>query len=122
MVIVTPLLLPERRAPIEDQGEDAREFTVEMIVQPGAAVAGRSVAEAGLRNLQGVYLVEIERDGHRISSVRPDEILAEGDRLTFAGNVERIIDLQGITGLALGRGAPLRPGGPRARAGGCSRR
>ena len=100
MVIVTPLLLPERRAPIEDQGEDAREFTVEMIVQPGAAVAGRSVAEAGLRNLQGVYLVEIERDGHRISSVRPDEILAEEDRLTFAGNVERIIDLQGITGLA----------------------
>ena len=78
MIIVTPLLLPERRAPIEDQGEDAREFTVEMIVQPGAAVAGRSVAEAGLRNLQGVYLVEIERDGHRISSVRPDEILAEG--------------------------------------------
>ena len=100
MVVVTPLLLPERRAPIEDQGEDAREFTVEMIVQPGAAVAGRSVAEAGLRNLQGVYLVEIERDGHRISSVRPDEILAEGDRLTFAGNVERIIDLQAITGLA----------------------
>ena len=115
MVIVTPLLLPERRAPIEDQGEDAREFTVEMIVQPGAAVAGRSVAEAGLRNLQGVYLVEIERDGHRISSVRPDEILAEGDRLTFAGNVERIIDLQGITRARLGRGAPLRPGGPRAR-------
>jgi di/tricarboxylate transporter len=99
MVAVTPLLLPERRAPIEDQGEDAREFTVEMIVEPGAAIAGRSVAEAGLRNLQGVYLVEIERDGHRISSVRPDEILAEDDRLTFAGNVERIIDLQGITGL-----------------------
>jgi di/tricarboxylate transporter len=100
MLLVTPLLLPERRAPIEDQGEDAREFTVEMIVQPGAAVAGRSIAEAGLRNLQGVFLVEIERDGHRISSVRPDEILAEGDRLTFAGAVERIIDLQGIAGLA----------------------
>ena len=100
MVLVTPLLLPERRAPIEDQGEDAREFTVEMVVQPGAAVAGRSIAEAGLRNLQGVYLVEIERDGQRISSVRPDEILAEGDRLTFAGAVERIIDLQGIAGLA----------------------
>jgi di/tricarboxylate transporter len=99
MVLVTPLLLPERRAPIEDQGEDAREFTLELIVVPGAAIAGRSVAEAGLRNLQGVFLVEIERDGHRISSVRPDEILAEGDRLTFAGNVERVIDLQGVAGL-----------------------
>ena len=27
-------------------------------------------------------------DGHRISSVRPDEVLAAGDRLTFAGNVD----------------------------------
>src|SRR5262249_51444758 len=63
-------------------------------------VAGRSVADAGLRNLQGVFLVEVERDGNRISSVRPDEILAAGDRLTFAGNVSRILDLQGKRGLA----------------------
>jgi di/tricarboxylate transporter len=100
IVLLTPLLLPERRAPSEDAGADAREFTVEMIVEEGAAIVGRSVAEAGLRNLQGVYLVEIERDDNRISSVRPDEILAAGDRLTFAGNVERIIDLQQIRGLA----------------------
>lgn len=99
IVLLTPLLLPERRAPSEDAGADAREFTVEMIVEEGAAIVGRSVAEAGLRNLQGVYLVEIERDDNRISSVRPDEILAAGDRLTFAGNVERIIDLQQIRGL-----------------------
>jgi di/tricarboxylate transporter len=99
MILVTPLLLPDRRAPSEDADADAREFTLEMLVEPGAAIAGRSVAEAGLRNLQGVFLVEIERDGHRISSVRPDEILAENDRLTFAGNVERIIDLQQIRGL-----------------------
>ena len=32
--------------------------------------------------------------------MRPDEILAEGDRLTFAGNVARILDLQGMQGLA----------------------
>jgi di/tricarboxylate transporter len=99
MILVTPLLLPDRRAPSEDADADAREFTLEMLVEPGAAIAGRSVAEAGLRNLQGVFLVEIERDGQRISSVRPDEILAENDRLTFAGNVERIIDLQQIRGL-----------------------
>jgi di/tricarboxylate transporter len=100
MVLLTPLLLPERRAPSEDADADAREFTVEMVVTDEPGIAGRSVAEGGLRNLQGVYLVEVERDGHRISSVRPDEVLAVGDRLTFAGNVTRILDLQGMRGLA----------------------
>ena len=38
-------------------------------------------------------------DGHRISSVRPDEVLSVGDRLTFAGNVTRILDLQEMRGL-----------------------
>ena len=55
---------------------------------------------AACATCQGVYLVEVERDGHRISSVRPDEILAVGDRLTFAGNVTRVLDLQQMRGLA----------------------
>lgn len=100
MVVLTPLLLPERRAPSETADADAREFTLELVVTGAPGIAGRSVAEGGLRNLQGVYLVEVERDGHRISSVRPDEVLAVGDRLTFAGNVARILDLQQMRGLA----------------------
>jgi di/tricarboxylate transporter len=100
MILVAPLLLPHRRAPSESVDEDAREFTVEMEVTAGGGIAGRSVAEGGLRSLQGVYLVEVERpDGHRISSVRPDEVLSVGDRLTFAGNVTRILDLQQMRGL-----------------------
>ncbi|MGE3140289.1 MAG: SLC13 family permease, partial [Thermoleophilia bacterium] len=99
LVLVAPRLLPDRRAPSEDTAADEREFTLEMVVEPGAAIVGRSIADAGLRSLQGVYLVEIERDGQRISSVRPDEILAEGDRLTFAGAVDRVVDLQAVRGL-----------------------
>jgi di/tricarboxylate transporter len=98
LVLLTPRLLPLRRAPSEAFEVDAREFTVEMIVA-GSPPAGRSVAEAGLRNLEGVYLVEIERDGRKIAPVGPDEVLAEGDRLTFAGNVGRILDLQQRSGL-----------------------
>jgi di/tricarboxylate transporter len=100
LVLVTPLLLARRIAPSEAVEDDAREFTVEMVVTGGGAPAGQSVSEAGLRNLQGVYLVEIERDGHRIAPVSPDEVLVDGDRLTFAGNVERVLDLQQRPGLA----------------------
>ena len=101
MVVLAPLLLPERRAPSEAADADAREFTVEMVVDRRARDRraqrrrGRAAQPPGR-----VYLVEVERDGHRISSVRPDEILAEGDRLTFAGNVTRILDLQQMRGLA----------------------
>ena len=99
LVVVTPVLLPRRRAPSESLDMDAREFTVEMIVAGDAPPAGQTVSDAGLRNLQGVYLVEIERDGHRIAPVGPDEELSAGDRLVFAGNVDRILDLQSRPGL-----------------------
>ena len=52
MLAVTPLLLPSRRAPSESVDEDAREFTVEMEVTADGTVAGRSVAEGGLRSLR----------------------------------------------------------------------
>lgn len=99
LVVSAPRLLPARVAPSESFAEGAREFTVEMEVPAGSALAHQSVREAGLRNLQGVYLVEIERDGHFIAPVSPDEPLAEGDRLTFAGNAGRVVDLQQMKGL-----------------------
>ncbi|HSK15057.1 MAG TPA: SLC13 family permease [Gaiellaceae bacterium] len=100
LVFVAPRLLPTRRSPGDELEADAREFTVELLVAPRSPLAGRTVAEAGLRALQGVFLVEIERDGRGITPVSPEEVLAEGDRLTFAGNASRILDLQERPGLA----------------------
>jgi di/tricarboxylate transporter len=99
LIFVAPRLLPVRRAPSEHVDEDTREFTVEMIVAERSPLAGKSVFEAGLRSLEGVFLVEIERAGHRIAPVAPDELLSSGDRLIFVGNVSRIIDLQQRPGL-----------------------
>jgi di/tricarboxylate transporter len=99
LILLAPKLLPPRHAPSEDVREGAREFMVEMLVEDRGTVAGRSVAEAGLRNLQGVYLVELDRRGRTVAPVAPDEVLEAGDRLTFAGNVGRMVDLQRIPGL-----------------------
>jgi di/tricarboxylate transporter len=99
VVLLAPRLLPPRVAPSEDLAASSREFIVEMEVFPGSPLAGRTVADAGLRNLQGVYLVEIERDGRAIAPVAPEEALAGGDRLVFAGNAGRVVDLQAMTGL-----------------------
>ena len=99
IVLLAPRMLPLRSSPNESL-RAMREFTVEMMVAPGSQLAGRTVAEAGLRNLQGVFLIEIERDGHTIAPVAPEHPLEEGDRLTFAGNVSRVLDLQRIPGLS----------------------
>jgi di/tricarboxylate transporter len=99
LVLLAPRLLPARQAPSEDVREGAREFIVEMVVEPRGALHGKTVAEAGLRNLQAVYLVELTRDDRSIAPVGPDERLEGGDRLTFAGNVARMLDLQRMPGL-----------------------
>ena len=99
IVLLAPRLLVERGTLVDDIAAHTREFTVEMVVRPGSVIAGKTIAEAHLRNLEGVFLVEAERDGQTVIPVGPDHRLEPGERLTFAGNLDRLIDLQRIPGL-----------------------
>jgi di/tricarboxylate transporter len=99
LVLLGPRLVPTRRSPGEHVSDDIRDFVVEMRVPPGSPLAGRTVTAAGLRHLQGVYLVQMENDGQVIAPVSPDEVLQPGARLTFAGNVGNVLDLQRTPGL-----------------------
>jgi di/tricarboxylate transporter len=91
-------LLPERK-PAISRFDDPREYTVEMLLEPNSPLDGKSIEEAGLRQLPGAYLMEIDRQGHIMPAVSPLEILREGDRLVFAGVVNAVVDLQRIRGL-----------------------
>jgi len=97
IVVLAPLVLPERGRPQREQG--GRSFTVRMNVDPGGSVDGQSVRDAGLRSLNGVYLVEIERPDRLIAPVSPAQTLRGGDTLVFAGGVDDVVDLQSIDGL-----------------------
>lgn len=99
VVALAPALLPHRRGLYTRYEEEQREFTVEMQVEAGGPVDGRSVEAAGLRSLQGVYLVRLERGARAIAPVGPDEILLGGDRLSFVGRADLVIDLQQMRGL-----------------------
>lgn len=87
------------RRPALTVGDDPREFTVEMLVEPGSGLVGQSIEAAGLRHLPGAYLMEIDRAGHVLAAVASDEVLEAHDRLIFVGIVESVIDLQKISGL-----------------------
>lgn len=98
VLLASKKLLPDRTPP-RVVIDDPRRYTVEMMVEAGSAVDGKTIEQAGLRNLPGAYLMEIERAGERIVAVGPEEILRGGDRLIFVGIIESVVDLQKIRGL-----------------------
>ncbi|MEB3274882.1 MAG: SLC13 family permease [Prochlorothrix sp.] len=91
-------LLPERKPAISDR-DDPRQYTVEMVVEPKSPISGKTVTQAGLRHLPGLFLVEIVRQGEVMAAVRPQERLRDQDQLVFVGAVESIVDLQKLRGL-----------------------
>ncbi|HUH37553.1 MAG TPA: SLC13 family permease [Spongiibacteraceae bacterium] len=93
-------LLPNR-SKVSLRFEDARQYVVEMEIDSGSPLDNRSIEDAGLRHLPGMYLMEIERKGRTISAVGPEEILLSGDRLIFVGDVRSVVDLKNIRGLRL---------------------
>ena len=98
LLLFSRRLLPDRR-PAISLTDDPRQYTVEMLVQPGGPLVGQSVEQAGLRHLPGLYLAEIDRQGVILPAVGPQERLQTGDRLVFVGIVESVVDLQRMRGL-----------------------
>ncbi len=98
VVVLGRWFLPDRQSAISKL-DNARNYIVEMIVEPGSPLRGKSIEQAGLRHLPGMYLIEIERNGRSLPAVSPQEQLAENDRLIFTGVVESVVDLHKIRGL-----------------------
>lgn len=99
LIFVVPKILPDRKEFLEQLGESRREYLAEVSVDPASPLIGKNVQDAGLRGLPGLFLIEIEREGRRISPVSPEEVLAARDRLVFTGVVSTILDLQKFPGL-----------------------
>jgi di/tricarboxylate transporter len=99
LLVFGPRLLPDRKELLEQLGEARREYLAEMLVQPGCRLVGKTVAEAGLRQLPGLFLIEIDGGDRRITPVGPDDVLEANSRLIFTGIVSSIIDLERIPGL-----------------------
>jgi di/tricarboxylate transporter len=116
ILIASRWLLPDRMPPVSLEA-DPREYTVEMQVEPGSLLVGKTIEEAGLRQLVGMYLMEIERNGDVIPMVGPEERLHANDRLVFVGIVDSVVELQRIRGLrpATNQVFKLTPEIPRAK-------
>ncbi len=98
ILLASQRLLPERIAPLGLRS-DPREYTAEVTVPNGSPVVGKTIEQAGLRQLPGLFLMEIEREGYVLPAVAPEERLLTGDRLVFTGVVESVVELQKHRGL-----------------------
>lgn len=98
ILIFGPLLLKPRQSPSQTFA-DKRSFTFEVAVASDGPLVGKTIQQAGLRNLQSIFLAEIERSGAVITAVAPEEILRGGDRLVFVGETDAIVDILRINGL-----------------------
>jgi len=98
LVAASRVLLKDRR-PAMSASDDPRQYSLEMLVEPGSPLVGRTIEQAGLRGLEGLFLMEIDRNGHVMAAVPPTERLEAGDRLVFVGVVDSVLELQKIRGL-----------------------
>ncbi len=98
LVFTSKWLLPDRKA--RAGSRDARQYTFEMLIDPGSPIDGKTIEAAGLRQLPGGYLIGIERDGERRVAVAPHTTLHIGDVLIFAGEIDSMMDLTQTKGLS----------------------
>lgn len=92
-------LLPDRKDTMVELGESTREFVVEVKVEEAYAHAGKTIEEARLRHLKGLFLFQINRGGETISPVSSGEKVLVGDRLFFTGLPDTIYELLRMPGL-----------------------
>lgn len=98
---IAVMLLTARWLPRHFPGESEQQqpYFLEARVAPAAALIGRSIESNGLRHLDGLFLLEIERQGRLVSPVGPEEVLQAGDVLLFTGDVSKFKALNPVRGL-----------------------
>lgn len=92
-------LLPTETTSKQSLAQQRKNYLVEMKVLADCPLIGKTVEEAGLRHLPGLFLVEIDRDGKVLTPISSSDLILADDRLAFVGVVGTIVDLEKIPGL-----------------------
>ncbi len=86
-------LLPERENVMETFVSHQREYIVETEIKEGSPLHGKTISEANLRNLEGLYLFRVIRDNMFLMAEPNETVLREKDILLFTGDTGAIEQL-----------------------------
>lgn len=90
MLVLGKKLLPDREDILKTFLQRKKEYLVETKINKNSKLIGKTVLQANLRNLKGLFLAEIIRQDRRIAPVSPTETLEENDILIFVGDTKAI--------------------------------
>lgn len=100
MVLMGPRLLRPRVDPMEALHTQTREYLAEVELMRDSPLVNTTVERSGLRQLPGLYLVEIRRlSGVIVQPVGPEDELLAGDHLVFSGGHAVVKELRTIPGV-----------------------
>ena len=103
-------LLPTRLDSFTTSSDLLKKYLLEMRVEKNSRLIGMSVHNAGLRDLEDRFLVEIHRGEQIIAPVRREILLQKDDLLVFSSSHQQILDLHRIDGLSNIQSGALSPG------------
>lgn len=101
LITIGHKFLPDRKEPIISLGENTREFVIELKVTDKFQNIGKTIEQAELRHLKGLFLFEIHRNNKIIAPASPEEKIHVDDRLFFTGIPKTILEIQKTRGLQL---------------------
>jgi len=93
LLIVGKKLLPNKTDALSDFNNNTRKYIVEANIKSKSELIGETIENAIIKNMNGLYLLNIYRNEKKIDNLHNDIQLKENDRLIFAGNTENIADI-----------------------------
>jgi len=101
LLTITYKFLPNNG--LANQQVESHYFT-ELKLAASSPLVGKTINDAGLRQLETLFLVEVIRNNELISPVKPTERLQANDQLVFTGDVSQVHLLEAMPGLELDDG------------------
>jgi di/tricarboxylate transporter len=99
--LLTMFLFSRRLPAHSHESERVEEYLLEAEIEDSSSMIGKTVQENNLRDLGGLFLVQIVRDRHLIAPVAPTQRIMSGDKLIFSGDIKRVALLERFDGLKL---------------------
>ncbi|WP_417704547.1 SLC13 family permease [Rheinheimera aquimaris] len=97
VLVIGSRWLPDNR----EQDTDTTPYYLTAHVRDDSQLIGKSVEQNQLRELQALFLAEIQRGPERICPVTPETVIEAGDELRFVGDIAAVSRLQQFPGLEL---------------------
>ena len=93
VIFIGEKFLPKNESNTDNVIKNTRNYIVEARVSQNSNLINKTIESAGLRNLDGLYLIELVRNNIVTKAVSPHTIINKDDILIFAGETNKIAEL-----------------------------